>query len=770
MKRLIAVREIAYFLYSSGDLSVDFFSNSSKKDGKKAHQYLQNKYKNIDEKEYYIKKIIKYRDDEITIHGFIDGVINEDSTIILEEIKSTKLNLKLIEIDYHKEHLAQLMLYAYMYSEINDLEEVNVRLTYINITDYKTKSFPITYKIEELKSFFYESIDKYIDWLEIIEEKSKLKLTTIKDIKFPFNNMREGQFDLIKGSYYTLTHNELLYVIAPTGIGKTIATLFAGIKSLNDNKKLFYLTSKNMQKKICIESINLLKLNGLKLKTIVITSKSKSCLNSSKVCDASVCPYAKGFFNRLREAFLEIYNEYDIFTYEIINHIALKYQICSFEFSLYISYFCDVIICDYNYVFDPKAHLIRYFDDDSYKPLILIDEAHNLISRSKDMFSSKLLYSTISKITDLLIDYDKYIYKFSDDIFDQLKSIESNMIDNIYYNKLLNDDLVYALNRYQTKVETILEEIEDMKNRPEVLMLYFELKDIIDIIDIYSDSHIFIVTKKLEDYEIEIVCLDASRYINKVLTEKCYGTVLFSATLYPIKYHMDLLTEGNGRFMTLNSPFDSSNFNLILNTKISTKYKDRENTIKDIVNIVDILVTVKKGNHIVFFPSYKYMELFLEHINPSDYNLLIQSPSMTDIEKTIMFESFKDSSKNHLGLFVLGGSFSEGIDFKDDLLNGIVVVGIGIPQINLVNNLTMEYFKEKYNDGFDYAYTYPGINKIIQASGRVIRTETDKGSVILIDERYKYKKYQNLFPKHWEHKKIINDSNMLKKDLEEFYK
>ena len=319
-------------------------------------------------------------------------------------------------------------------------------------------------------------------------------------------------------------------------------------------------------------------------------------------------------------------------------------------------------------------------------------------------------------------------------------------------------------------VEDILSTEENIDNREEAMVLYFILKDFIDTIDYYGESHRFIINRKDDDYELKVICLDASEFVYKTIKNNCCGTLLFSATLYPMDYYKDLLTKGNGKHITFKSPFDVNNLDLIINTSISTRYKDRENTIGNIINIVDTLVNAKKGNYIVFFPSYKYIDLFLSNIDISKYNLIIQHPDMNDIERFNMFETFKDIENPHLGLFVLGGSFSEGIDFPNDLLNGVVIVGVGIPQINLDNELLKDYYEDKYECGYDYAYTYPGFNKVIQAAGRVIRTETDRGVVILIDERYKSSIYSNLMPAHWNQRKVINSLYYLKKELENFFK
>lgn len=768
MKRSIGVREIAYFLYSSGDLSSDFFSNARALDGKKAHDYLQKRYNAESKKEYFITKIIEDCDDSLELSGFIDGVLYDDGRIILEEIKSTRLSLDDINLDYHQEHLAQLKLYGYMYGDISMLDTVNLRLTYINIATYNTKSFDLSISLSELESFFYLSVNKYLDWLNILEEKGKERIESIKGIKFPYDNLRDGQKEMIKAAYYALTHKDILYSIAPTGIGKTMASMFAGLKSMKaQNDKLFYLTCKTTGKDIAISSAKILIDKGLKIKALALTSKSKMCLNNSKRCDPDVCPYAKGFFNRLKTAFLDIYNDNFMFDDRLILEYSKLHKICPFEFSLYISEYCDLIICDYNYVFDPNAHLIRYFDDNKYKPRLLIDEAHNLVSRAKDMYSSDLNIKDIEHICKIMLEYDKTIFK----VYESIKSIINKYSEllneeNEYYSIMLDIGLYNLLYSLKSRCDDIFSKYQSMENRVEALEWYFNIKDFLDAADFYSDAHRFMIKKENDSYIMSIKCLDAKEFTYDIIKNCVYGTVFFSATMYPIEYYMDLLTKGEGRYLTLDSPFNPDNLKVIINDRISTKYKDRERTILDIVKAVEDAVSVSSGNYIVFFPSYIYLELFLYNIDASKYNLVIQRRDMTDADKFNMFEIFKDTSKPHLGLFVLGGSFSEGMDFIGDILKGVIIVGVGIPQVNLVNNLLKDYFEDEFNMGYDYAYTYPGFNKVIQAVGRVIRSESDRGIALLIDERYQYNKYRQLMPKHW--KNITNKAN-IKKEIKDFF-
>lgn len=661
MKRTYAVKEIATFLYSTGDLTNEFFQNYSQIDGKKAHLHLQMLYNDDSQKEYYIKYTFNYKNDEITVHGFIDGVLKENGNTILEEIKSTREELKKIDLDYHQEHLSQLKLYAYLYGLINNMSIVPVRLTYISVDDYKTKKFNFILTIDELKDFFYKSIDDYTRWHQTLSEASTVKLDTLKDITFPFANKRQGQSELMKATYLTMKANSILYAIAPTGIGKTMATIFSTLKSMTKpNEKLFYLTAKTIGREVAIDSFRMLQNEGLKLHAIVISSKAKSCASKMQHCDPEKCSFAKGYFSRLRQAIEDIYTNEILYNQETIMKYALKYNICPFEYSFDLSYFCDAIICDYNYVFDPKAHLIRYFEDTEYQPKILCDESHNLVERSKDMYSAEFDSLLPLRIEEKISSYDKTITKNIRHFYDELKKYDDLVNkDLFYYSHLLDDLMLSSLKQIVQKAELVLADNKEIK--------------------------------------------------------------------------------------------------------------DREATILDIAHVIEGLVNSKKGNYIAFFPSYKYIEMVLSHLDIEDSEVIIQKPNMDDSERDRIFNKFKNTKKTHLGLFVLGGSFSEGVDFQGDLLNGVVIVGVGLPMVNIENNIIKEYFEEKYGAGFDYAYTYPGFNKVVQAAGRVIRSEYDRGVVILVDERYKYQIYKSLMPDFWSHKITLNSIGMIKNNIKSFF-
>lgn len=766
MAKTIAIKELAYFICQSGNLTNEFFSNHDLEIGNKAHKYLQDLYNSKSKKEVYVKKEINYLNKDYILHGFIDGVLDINNEIIIEEIKSTTHDLDEITTEYHKEHLAQLKLYGYLYSLLNDIEIIHLRLTYISVIDYETKSFDSIFKIEELEDFTFTLLDEYIKWLELLDESEKNKQKTIKEIKFPFKDKRPGQKELMASTYQALMQNEILYTIAPTGIGKTMATMFSALKALKTNDKLFYLTAKGSGKNAPIDAIEILSKKGLKIKTIDITAKRKICNNNQKNCNPEECPFAIGYFDRLKAATFEIFKHHDVYTQELISKIANKHKICAFEFSLYLSYFCDIVIADYNYVFDPKAHLVRYFEDDTYKPKVLVDEAHNLVSRSKEMYSGIITDVDIRTLRARLNGIKPSIRTECNKALEIFDSYRENLaLKALYCDTLPNTDLNTILRQINLKCDQILDENKKIKDKDEILEVYFKIMDFLRASEYYGPTHRTLVKLDNDNIVVNYYCLDASEFLLDTINNSIHGIVFFSATLYPINYHTNLLTKGEGKFLELKSPFDPNNLDIIINNKVSTKYKYRIDSIDPIIETIEILTSTKPGNYIAFFPSYAYMKMVTDVLDNPNYECIIQKNNLTDLEKQEIIDKFKTTTNTKVGFFVMGGVFSEGIDFIGDSLNGVIIVGVGLPMVCDENNILKDYFEEEYNQGFDYAYTYPGFTKVIQAVGRVIRGYDDKGVAILMDERFTYNTYLNLMPPHWTNKKIITNSYQLKKEL-----
>lgn len=773
MSKTIGVKEIAYFVCASGDLTIEFQANYQNLEGHEAHLFLQNKYTDPSQKEVYVKKTITILNEEITINGFIDGVLFENKETIIEEIKSTKLELDQVGLNYHNEYLAQLKLYGYLYGIEHNLINVHLRLTFISTITYETKSFDLILNIDELEEFFFKCCEEYLTFLHDVDKANENRIETIKTIKFPFEKMRKGQRDLMAACFQTMKNEDILFSIAPTGVGKTMATIFSSLKTLNNKEdKLFYLTAKGMGKKVAVSAINLLYTNGLKMKAIVLTAKSKICQVKQKNCNPKACPLAKGFFTRLKDAILDIFSYDGIYDYDTILEYADKHQICAFEYSLELSNFCDLIIADYNYTFDPKAHLIRYFDDSAYKPKILVDEAHNLVDRSKDMYSAVISTDILKKLRISLTGLKPSVRKDVNRAIEILEEYEAKLTDAFtYYQDELDTTLYSSLNTIARKCEQIFSDNEEFAEKDKALEAYFEIYDFLRICDLYDKVHKTLVTKtKNNNFIMTLRCFDASKFIYQTIKAACHGVVFFSATLFPIKYYMDLLTGGIGKYLKLESPFDPNNLDLIINDKISTKYQEREASIDDILNTLDILTSSEDGNYIIFFPSYQYMQMVVDRLDDISYKCFIQRQSMTENERDEIFKEFFETKQTKVGFFVMGGVFSEGLDYIGDLLKGVIIVGVGLPLICLENDLSKEYFDNLYNDGFDYAYTYPGFNKVVQAAGRVIRSENDYGVVLLLDYRYRYKIYQSLMPTSWNNKKYISNTSELKNELVQFWK
>lgn len=766
----IAIRELAYFVYQTGDLTSELGFNSSALEGTNIHNLRQAEYSNEAIKEYYVNKVITYNEEEINLIGYVDGLLEREKKLVLEEIKTTSKEIYKEDFEVHQEHLAQLKIYGYLLLLDTDFSEAELNLLYIERTTLKRRNYHYRIEKKELEQFFFTTLDSYLSFFNKQLERQINRLVTTKNTDFPFENSRTGQLEMATEITNNFTNNGIMYFLAPTGIGKTMSSIFGAIKAMNKiDDKLFYLTAKSSGKNSALNALKILLDKGLKIKALVLTAKRKICLLNAKTCKEDECPYAKDFFTKLRTATEDILENNDLITEKTILDYSFKYEICSFEYSLNISTNVDVIICDYNYVFDPKVKLIRFFEEGNYRPLLLADEAHNLLSRSLDMYSTKISIYNLLNLKKICQEFSPSIARDLLKLINYIHKKYDNLVVNDYYFSQTNDleieNYIYLIT---DKIQSYLENNENIKEKDALLEEYFLLKDYLRISRLFGDSHIFLIKLINNNLEINLSCLDASYYLNEIVLRHSKGIGYFSATLYPLEYYKDLLSAGQGDYLKLESPFNPENFKIII-SPISTRYKDRMYSLYYLVETIKRTISVKKGKYIVFFPSYEYLNLCSSYLEIDDYKLIKQQPGLTEFEQNTLLDSFK-SEENILGLFVLGGSFSEGIDFIGDLLHGVLVVGVGFPQINLENELLKDFFETKYAAGLNYAYTYPGFNKVVQAAGRVIRTETDRGILILLDDRYLNKNYTKLFPSHWKNISAISNLDLLENKLQDFWR
>ncbi|MBL4931476.1 ATP-dependent DNA helicase [Clostridium paridis] len=772
----ISVRNLIEFILRRGNIDSSYMGNKRAQEGTRAHQYLQKENSKIYEeykKEVYFKHIFERESMSISVEGRADGIIKIDDRIIIEEIKSTTKELVLIEEDNNMLHWAQVKFYGYMYLIENDGNSIELQLTYIHLDSNETKKFNKVFELQELEEFVNFVVDEYIKWALFTLDWVKERNNSIKSLEFPFERYRKGQREFAVVVYNTIKSKGMLFAQAPTGIGKTISTLFPAIKSLGEelSDRIFYLTAKTITRTVAEESLRLIRDKKVRIKSITLTAKDKICFNSGSSCNAEECAYAQGFYDKVNEALFDIINNEDEFTREKIETYSKRYGICPFEFSLEISNWSDVIIGDYNYVFDPRVYLKRFFDESSEKYTFLIDEAHNLVSRGREMFSAILEKRAILNAKKILKG-EKKLIKYLNKINTYLISLKKDAQDKDVKEIIVDEPTVLYeyIRGYLKECDEFLVTHKDFPEYEQILDLYFQLNTFINISGFYDENYLTIVKLDGEELILKLFCINPSKNLREGMN-RSNSKIVFSATLSPGNYFIELLGGSEESYkMSLPSPFPEKNL-LTLIAPISTRYKHREATINKIISMILEFVKAKRGNYMCFFPSYKYMKQAQEILDSrnEDIIFIMQKDNMSEEDKEEFLKEFKEpKDKSQLGLCVLGGVFSEGIDLTGDSLIGAIIVGVGLPQISFEQDLIKDFFKEK-GEGYDYAYTYPGINKVMQAVGRVIRREEDKGATLLIDDRFISNKYLRLMPENWRDLKIVRDKEDIIKEMDDFW-
>ncbi|AFA48291.1 ATP-dependent DNA helicase [Acetobacterium woodii] len=777
----VSVRNLVEFILRSGNIDSQFMSNASALEGTRAHQKIQ---KDNQDKGYQPEVSLKYRTEYqgfiFLIEGRADGIITNDGAIIVDEIKSTSRPLEQIDENYSETHWAQAKCYAFIYCVQNNIKTIGVQMTYYQLETSELKQFlkPFTHK--ELESFFFNLIDQYLIWARLTSDWITKRDASIKTLPFPFSSYRKGQRELAVAVYKTICDNKKLFVQAPTGIGKTVSTLFPAIKSMAEGHtaKIFYLTAKTIVREVAEEAFSHMQEKGLAFKTITLTAKDKICFQEESICDPDHCQYAKGHFNRVNNAILDLLQQENTLTRPVIENYAQKHQICPFEFSLDLALWSDCVICDYNYVFDPRVYLKRFFLDNGGDYTFLIDEAHNLVDRARSMFSAEFYKKPVLALRRQFKDVDPNIAKTLGKINTYLISLRklAEINDQHHLQKEAPKELFPLLMKFISQAEEWLVKNEGHELHEKLLELYFNALTFMRTSEFYDKRYLTYVENTHDDTKIKLFCLDPSHLLSEAF-KRGRAAIFFSATLSPLNYFSEILGGGDESYkLCLASPFETKNRELLIADTISTKFKNREKTAPAIVECINTVLTQKQGNYIVYFPSYKYMNeihnLFVTTY--PDIDTIKQSTEMNEDDREIFLNAFRlipsDKPKAILGFCVLGGIFSEGVDLKHEALIGAIIIGVGLPQICFERNIIRDYFNAENNHGYEYSYLYPGMNKVLQAAGRVIRTETDQGIIVLIDDRFSHQNYQQLFPQEWfPHTRVKNPKD-LRTALQRFWK
>ena len=781
----ISVRALVEFILQSGD--IDNRIASADKDamqmGARMHRKIQRQMGSSYHPEVTMKIQVPFEGFTLQIEGRADGVMETDEGTVIDEIKGVFKNLDTMK-EPVQVHLAQAKCYAFIYGEQNGLDSMGVQMTYCHLETEEIRRFRSEYEMEELRKWFYELTDQYEKWARFQVEWKKLRNQSIKQTEFPYE-YREGQKDLVTSVYRTILRKKKLFIQAPTGVGKTMATVFPAVKAVGEGlaEKLFYLTAKTITRTVAQQAFEILKEgphreNGqiseseqMRYKTIVLTAKEKICFCDKAECNPDYCPYAKGHYDRINDAVYEMITETDDLSRSAIEQQAKKWQVCPFELGLDLSLWADAVICDYNYVFDPNARLKRFFGDNvKGEYLFLIDEAHNLVERGREMYSASLYKEIIMKVRRLVKERDGKLARQLEDCNKQLLALKRECdgcqvlgsAGGIYL-KLLS---------VMAEMERYLEECTEEEIREEVLALYFEVRMFETIYERLDENYmIYSEIDKEGKFQIRLFCVNPSVNLKESL-DKGISTVFFSATLLPIRYYKELLsTEKDDYAVYARSVFDKKNRLLMVGNDVSTRYTRRgEKMYRRYALYLKEMALAKTGNYMAFFPSYRFMEevyeCFLDMVEEENIQLdcLIQAPYMSEEAREIFLEGFEEERDVSLmGFCVMGGIFSEGIDLSEDKLIGAAIIGTGLPQVCRERELLKEYFDKKEMRGFDYAYVYPGMNKVQQSAGRVIRTEEDRGIILLLDDRFQEKRYKETFPREWEGYQMCNIKNVKEK-------
>lgn len=750
-----SVRGIIEYVLKTGSIDDRYMGSSRALEGTMAHQKLQSSnekiYSNY-QKEVKLQEAFEIDNVTLIVDGRADGIIIEDNDVYIEEIKSTMKSLILIDEDYNELHWAQAKFYAYIYSIQNEIEIINIRLSYFNIETEEVKSFNKSFHRKDLEKFVLSIIDEYKKWVILKSNLLSERNESIKKLRFPFSTYRKGQKELAVTCFNTIKEKAVLFAQAPTGIGKTISTMFPAVKSLGEDRgeRVVYLTAKTITRTVAEEAVNRLKDNGLICRNITLTAKEKICFKDKSSCNPENCEYALNYYDKVNDVIFEMLKEENNFTREKIEEYARKEKLCPFELALDLSLWCDLIICDYNYAFDPRARLKRFFEEDVNKNILLVDEGHNLVDRARNMFSAEIYKEKILKASKLVKGKAPNLYKALNSINKYLIEVRKEVQESegtSIYKKDEYKDLYKLLRIFLKECDEYLIKATNTQGYDEIKDLYFDIRAFISISELYSKEYVTLVEINKNDVKVKLFCVNPSKNLSKIV-QGSYSTTIFSATLTPINYYIDLLGGDDKSYrMKLPSPFKKENLK-IYGYPLNMRFKQRENNIDNVCNLIYRFKNEEVGNYMVFLPSYLYLnQIYSRYIELfGEDNTICQGEVLTESEREEFLNNFKEDT-NILAFCVIGGVFSEGIDLPGRRLIGSIIVGVGFPKISNEGDIIRNYYEDK---GFDYAYIYPGINKVMQAAGRVIRTETDKGRILLIDDRYYTLKYRSLLPKEWE--------------------
>ncbi|WP_318152506.1 ATP-dependent DNA helicase [Paenibacillus terricola] len=815
----LSVRQLVEYAYRSGDIVSGFRSAAALAEGTRIHQSLQTEYGPQDEREYELKTGLDYEGVRFLIEGRCDGLLHTDEGVMIDEIKSTAGTLPEDGDMAPVVHWAQAICYAYIYALDRQLDEMRVRLTYVSTTTDERRAFVRVLDSSMLRDTVLDAVRLYAPYARMLIQHTERKLASAKALAFPFAQYREGQRKFAGAVYQAVTDGAKLFAKAPTGIGKTMSTLFPAVKAIGEERlaHLFYLTAKTITRTAAEDAFRLMQESGLHMHSVTLTAKDKICFQEEVRCSKEHCPYAEGYYDRINDALLDMLGNETMMTRTVIEQYAHKHRVCPFEMSLDAAYASDAIIGDYNYIFDPRISLKRMFEERKKQTAVLVDEAHNLVDRGREMYSAAMNKDAYLQLTRAYKSVNTGVHKAAKAVNDWLLELRKSLsqdgdgaravetaeigggdlfADNgdgsaperanmpVSWTTLGNGqavsqampaDLITLIESFADEAAQELASSSDGASAagPEAAALlldtYYAAQQLTRIAKLYDERYVTIVEHWKSEVRLKLFCLDPSHLLRQA-GKGFRSQIFFSATLSPMPYYIDMLGGDNEQDYSLSVPSPFSHEQLEVKIMpLSTRYRDRDRSYQPIARALYEMVSAQAGNSLMFFPSYDYMnhvyEPFMSLLasEPTALSIrtIVQTGVMSEEERESFLASFQAGSTESLvGFAVMGGIFSEGVDLVGDRLTGVAVVGVGLPQVGLERDMIRDYCERSERSGFDYAYVYPGMNKVLQAGGRLIRSEKDYGRLLLIDDRYLAQPYNRLLPAEWRGYTVIRVNSL----------
>lgn len=797
----LSVRDLCGAEALEGSLNLSPLSAARNEMGREVHvayQATQSAQHKSYLKEHSLRHATQYGDHRVVIHGRIDGVYESDGTTVIEEVKSV---LSLAE-DINSEsapraYVLQLRIYLYLWGQLHPDRRVVGRLVLIRCEPEEIRPLEILPDPDAVESFVRERLQQIIRQHEYACRHRALKQARADSIIFPFPSMRKHQDRMIEAVSSALEQQSNLLVSAPTGIGKTVAALYASLRfAVKHGFSVFFLTSKTTQQKIVADTLRLWNVEpgshpqmGAELpvfNSLILRSKEKICANDVVFCHESRCRYARAFFQKMEESHVrDALLAEGLITPERVYAAAVEQELCPFELSLEMLDRMDVTVCDYNYVYDP-AVFDRMESIVCGRTILIVDEAHNLYSRAREYFSPELLLSPIQALRGSLRppegfrNEEKSQATFTwetsddsesrppsqsfltrlDDFLERIQRLFSDLLES-YPEVYESGHSVVTLDR-ELFVELRSELDELMKryliyqrrsghvqDEDRLLQCFYAVSDFCQVVAMEGEEFVHTLSSDGGSARLKVVCVDPARQLRRV-NERYRSVIAMSATLSPLEFYRDVLGfDRDTEMLALPSPFPRENRRILIVPEVSTAYQQRAKHFPRIARIIEEIVSIRPGNYFAFFPSFEFLKEVARLLKLKDSVVLVQDRIMPDHLRSALLEKLREPGKRHLVLAVQGGVFAEGVDYPGELAVGAIIVGPGLPKVSFEQELMRQYYEEAYSKGFEYAYLYPGMNRVVQSAGRIVRSETDRGIIVLLDKRFAYENYSRLLPRDW---------------------